>query len=164
MADNSWVPTSTPLPESKSYQKSNRVAFDCSFQVESPKSRDESQSDFSLAHRTRALFNVISRPPLLCAPSYGIKLPFSGDNKSKAAGLDRASDELKELACSDSCLLSLDGLLDGLYIIRNVVEHVYEDCEKKQLANSNATMAATLNVLDFFLTRGILNYCCYLLV
>ena len=154
MTDNLRLPTSTPLHGVKSTQNTGRVGPDSTYQGESSKSKEELQPDLSLAHRTRALFNVISRPPLLCAPSYGIKLPFDDENKTKAPGLEKASDELKDLVCSDPCLLSLDGLLDGLYVIRNVMEYVFDECEKKQSLKGDEPLAATLNVLDFFLSRS----------
>ncbi|KAM7541663.1 hypothetical protein Aperf_G00000032161 [Anoplocephala perfoliata] len=115
--------------------------------------KSESLTEFSVAQRTRALFNIISRPPLLCAPSFGIKLPFDSKDKQKDSGLEKASNELKELACADPCLLSVDGLLDTLFVARNAIEYIYDDYEARQSKNHDDTFDATLSVLDFFLNR-----------
>ncbi|EUB59122.1 Citron Rho-interacting kinase [Echinococcus granulosus] len=155
MADNSsLLSTSTPVHARVVIKtQPNFNSFSSLIQNDTPKAKVESQPDLSVAQRTRALFNIISRPPLLCAPSFGIELPFESVTKAKSADLEKASKELKDLACADLCLLSVDGLLDGLYVARNAVEHLYDECETLQAKEHSDSMAATLNVLDFFLNR-----------
>ncbi|VDO09070.1 unnamed protein product [Rodentolepis nana] len=117
------------------------------------KARQDFKAEFSVAQRTRALFNIISRPPLLCAPSFGIKLPFESNDKLKTSGLEKASKELRDLALADPCLLSVDGLLDVVFIARNAIEYIYDEYETRQIKCGSETLDSTLNVLDFFLNR-----------
>ncbi|VDM32525.1 unnamed protein product [Hydatigera taeniaeformis] len=157
MADDSlWASTSTPVPAhipAKSQPKLQSACPDGLARSETPKAKVESQPDLSVAQRTRALFNIISRPPLLCSPSFGIELPFESNVKFKNTDLDDANNELKDLAFGDLCLLSIDGLLDCMYVARNTVEHLYDECEALQAKERCDKLAATLNVLDFFLSR-----------
>lgn len=145
--------TSTPLRATKPLDKNTDKTVIQSEVKPVANAKAESLSEFSVAQRTRALFNIISRPPLLCAPSFGIKLPFESKDKQKNSGLEKASNELKELACADPCLLSIDGLLDALFVARNAIEYIYEDYEARQLKSHCDSLDATLNVLDFFLNR-----------
>nr|CDS29503.1 citron Rho interacting kinase [Hymenolepis microstoma] len=117
------------------------------------KARQDFKAEFSVAQRTRALFNIISRPPLLCAPSFGIKLPFESNDKLKTSGLEKASKELRDLALADPCLLSMDGLLDAMFVARNAIEYIYDEYETRQIKCGSETLDSTLNVLDFFLNR-----------
>ncbi|VDL63092.1 unnamed protein product [Hymenolepis diminuta] len=117
------------------------------------KAKSDSKVEFSVAQRTRALFNVISRPPLLCAPSFGIKLPFESNGRGKTSGLEKASKELMDLALADPCLLSVDGLLDVMFVARNAIEYIYDEYETRQIKCHSESLDSTLNVLDFFLNR-----------
>ncbi|KAL5112642.1 Citron rho-interacting kinase [Taenia crassiceps] len=153
---SSWLSTSTPVAThiaAKNQSKFNSLCFDDHTRNDTPKVKVESQPDLSVAQRTRALFNIISRPPLLCTPSFGIELPFESINKARNTDLEKVSKELKDLACADLCLLSLDGLLDGMVIARNAIEHLYDECETSQTKEQSDSVTATLNVLDFFLNR-----------
>ncbi|VDK21686.1 unnamed protein product [Taenia asiatica] len=154
--NSSWLSTSTPVPAhiaAKNQPKLSSVCFGNLTQNDTPKAKVEPQLDLPVAQRTRALFNIIARPPLLCTPSFGIELPFESITKARNTDLEKASKELKDLACADLCLLSVDGLLDGMFIARNAIEHLYTECEALQLKESSDSVTATLNVLEFFLNR-----------
>lgn len=161
MADNSsWLSTSTPVPAhiaAKNHPKLNIVCAGNLAQNDIPKAKVEPQPDLSVAQRTRALFNIISRPPLLCTPSFGIELPFESITQVRNTDLEKASKELKDLACADLCLLSVDGLLDVMFIVRNAVEHLCVECETLHAKENSDSVTATLNVLELFLNRGSLH-------
>ncbi|VDD76980.1 unnamed protein product [Mesocestoides corti] len=157
MADHSsWLNTSTPVAHNvplKSHEKVENVCFSENISAVTPRPKREPQTALPIAQRTRALFNIITRPPLLHTPSLGINLPFESSTGVKTSDFDKISKELKELACSDPCFVSIDGLLDGVLIVRNAIEQLYDDCVALQENKPSDRMVSTINVLDFFLNR-----------
>lgn len=80
--------------------------------------------------RTSRLFDLLTRPALLFAPSLGIRLPFNPPvHESAERRPCRLSIRKRNLPMDpDPCLLSVDGLIDCLYAIGNLVDQVYYDC------------------------------------
>lgn len=155
MADiRSWLSTSTPTTKPPKVEQN---LFAETARLATPKIRRE-QKTLAIAQRTRALFNVITRPPLLYNPSLGINLPFAANDSAKLSTFEKISKGLKELACSDPCLVSVDGLLDGIFAARNAIEHLYDDCCAMEDRKHSESNEATLSVLDFFLTRSKFSY------
>ncbi|BHF59824.1 hypothetical protein SprV_0100278500 [Sparganum proliferum] len=156
---NLRLTASTPLPASSSKrQMASRFGdghLDDSI-LNTPDIRlHDSQKKMYVAQRTRAIFNIIARPPLLHSPSFGIELPFTPkDSKVIMNELEKASDELRDLACSDACFLSIDGLIDGIFVARNAIEYLYDECSAAhEGSDKDDVKTATLSVLDYFLGR-----------
>ncbi|TPP58392.1 Citron Rho-interacting kinase [Fasciola gigantica] len=80
--------------------------------------------------RTSRLFDLLTRPALLFTPSLGIRLPFDPPtHDSVERRSSRLSMKKRNLPIDpDPCLLSVDGLIDCLYAIGNLVDQVYYDC------------------------------------
>ncbi|VDP71986.1 unnamed protein product [Echinostoma caproni] len=80
--------------------------------------------------RTSRLFDLLTRPALLFTPSLGIRLVFdhfAQDSSERRSG--RLSIKKRNLPIDpDPCLLSVDGLVDCLFAIGNLVDQVYYDC------------------------------------
>uniref|UniRef100_A0A0V0JBD3 Citron Rho-interacting kinase n=1 Tax=Schistocephalus solidus TaxID=70667 RepID=A0A0V0JBD3_SCHSO len=159
MQKNLRLTASTPLPASSSNRQLTRKFGEGHLEDSILNIPDfklhASQEKMYVAQRTRAIFNIIARPPLLHSPSFGIELPFTPkDSKAIISELEKANDELRDLACSDACFLSIDGLLDGIFVARSAIEYLYEECSAAhEVSDKDDVKTATLSVLDYFLGR-----------
>ncbi|VDK71353.1 unnamed protein product [Dibothriocephalus latus] len=154
---NLRLTASTPLPASSSKRQLARRFGEGQLEdsiLNTPDFKlNDSQKKMYVAQRTRAIFNIIARPPLLHSPSFGIELPFTPKG-SKANELAKANGEIRDLACSDACFLSIDGLLDGIFVARNAIEYLYDECSSAhEGSDKDDVKTATLSVLDYFLGR-----------
>ncbi len=163
-ASHSWFTASTPLPPSSGPLKTLSLNVkNCILDEDVGKSKTPTQKrakecarHLGMAQRTRTLYNLLTRPPLLCCPSLGIRLPFNPKGGTSVKALEKASSELKELSLADPCLLSVDGLLDTFFACRNAIAHLWEEYEKEVALSEKEddTVVATMNVLDLNLTRS----------
>ncbi|OON23575.1 kinase domain protein [Opisthorchis viverrini] len=110
------------------------------------------------SQRTSKLFELLTRPALLFTPSRGIRLPFAlkksdGDGaRSHRLSIRKRNQPIDP----DPCLLSLDGLLDCLYAMSNLVDQVYYDCkenEDDQTETHSYDHSPTLLAANFFRKR-----------
>ncbi|CAH8466683.1 unnamed protein product [Heterobilharzia americana] len=76
--------------------------------------------------RASYLFDLLTRPPLLFSPSMGISLSFEKGSKSVLWTLP--TQKRNRPIDPDPCLLSVDGLLDCLFVTNSLVDQIYHDC------------------------------------
>ncbi|KAF5399563.1 Citron Rho-interacting kinase [Paragonimus heterotremus] len=109
------------------------------------------------SQRTSRLFELLTRPALLFTPSLGIRLPFSCvDNKRSIPNLRLSMRKRNQPIDPDPCLLSVDGLLDCLFAMGNLVDQVYYDCkesEEDQGETDGYDRSSTILAADFFRKR-----------
>ncbi|KAG5448548.1 Citron Rho-interacting kinase [Clonorchis sinensis] len=111
------------------------------------------------SQRTSKLFELLTRPALLFTPSRGIRLPFAltkSDGDCIARSHRLSIRKRNQPIDPDPCLLSLDGLLDCLYAMSNLVDQVYYDCkenEDDQTETNSYDHSPTLLAANFFRKR-----------
>ncbi|KAA3676740.1 citron Rho-interacting kinase [Paragonimus westermani] len=109
------------------------------------------------SQRTSRLFELLTRPALLFTPSLGIRLPFSCvDNKRPVPNFRLSMRKRNQPIDPDPCLLSVDGLLDCLFAMGNLVDQVYYDCkesEEDQGETDGYDRSSTILAADFFRKR-----------
>ncbi|CAH8454470.1 unnamed protein product [Schistosoma turkestanicum] len=78
------------------------------------------------SQRASYLFDLLTRPPLLFSPSMGISLSFG---KGSQNGFQILPPNKRNRPIDpDPCLLSIDGLLDCLFVTNSLVDQIYHDC------------------------------------
>nr|CAH8820813.1 unnamed protein product [Trichobilharzia regenti] len=77
--------------------------------------------------RASYLFDLLTRPPLLFSPSMGISLSFKKDSQRSGLQLLPLNKRNRPIN-PDPCLLSIDGLLDCLFVTNSLVDQIYHDC------------------------------------
>ncbi|CAH8474779.1 unnamed protein product [Schistosoma guineensis] len=106
----------------------------CIFQVKT-KSRNSNNSMVYLedalrlgwtSQRASYLFDLLTRPPLLFSPSMGISLSFEKGSQNNYQILP--ANKRNRPIDPDPCLLSIDGLLDCLFVTNSLVDQIYHDC------------------------------------
>ncbi|KAH8850610.1 Citron Rho-interacting kinase [Schistosoma japonicum] len=78
------------------------------------------------SQRASYLFDLLIRPPLLFSPSMGISLSLKKESQNEFQILP--VDKRNRPVDPDPCLLSIDGLLDCLFVTNSLVDQIYHDC------------------------------------
>ncbi|CAH8446419.1 unnamed protein product [Schistosoma rodhaini] len=78
------------------------------------------------SQRASYLFDLLTRPPLLFSPSMGISLSFEKGSQNDYHILP--ANKRNRPIDPDPCLLSIDGLLDCLFVTNSLVDQIYHDC------------------------------------